>query len=332
MWTTQTRRSFIAAAAATGAAGLLGGRSAFADEGPPEVTSVRLAYDPNICIAPFYIAGELLRTEGFAEVRYVPVRPDVSQLALGEVDFDIGTGPWLLTHMDAGEPMTVLAGLHAGCYELFANEPIRTIRDLRGRRVGVQELGSAGHLYLAIMLRHVGLNPHDDIDWVTSITGNFLELLDSGKIDAFLAFPPEPQELRARGIGRMILSLTLEKPWSQYFCCMVVGHPTLIRDRPMATKRFLRAILKAADLCATEPMTAAQRLVDGKFTSRYDYTVQALSELPYRAWRDYDPEDSLRFYGLRLHEVGMLKSDPQQLIAAGTDWRFLDEIKRELKV
>ena len=43
------------------------------------------------------------------------------------------------------------------------------------------------------------------------------------------------------------------------------------------------------------------------------------------------PEDSLRFYALRLQEVGMIKSNPKRLIADGTDWRFLNELKRELK-
>ncbi len=54
--------------------------------------------------------------------------------------------------------------------------------------------------------------------------------------------------------------------------------------------------------------------------------------MPYRKWREYNPEDTVRFYALRLHEVGMIKSTPQKLIAQGTDWRFLNELKRELKV
>jgi NitT/TauT family transport system substrate-binding protein len=225
----------------------------------------------------------------------------------------------------------VLAGVHAGCYELFAHEPIRTISDLKGKRVGVQSLGSVGHLYLVLMAAHVGLDPHQDIEWVASPTGNFMALFTEGKVDAFLAFPPEPQELRARRVGRMILSLTTDKPWSQYFCCMAAGNRAFVREHPVATKRFLRAILKAADLCATAPETAAQRLVDGKFTPRYDYAFQVLAELPYARWREFDPEDTLRFYALRLHEVGMIKSDPKALIANGTDWRFLNELKRELK-
>ena len=72
-------------------------------------------------------------------------------------------------------------------------------------------------------------------------------------------------------------------------------------------------------------------LVDGGFTERYDYALQTLSGLPYDKWREYDAEDTIRFYALRLHETGFIKSSPQKIIAEGTDWRFLNELKRELK-
>jgi NitT/TauT family transport system substrate-binding protein len=325
----QSRRGFLASLSAAGAAGVLGSRRSFADEPPPEVTTIRLPYDPAICIAPLYIAGDLLRAEGFTDVRYVPW-PNFS-IARGEADFDLQTAAWVASHVDAGDAITALAGVHSGCYELFANEPIRTISDLKGKRVGIQYLGEAAHLYLAIMAAHVGLDPHQDIGWVTSAGGNFMELLAEGKVDAFLAFPPEPQELRSRKIGRMILSLGTDKPWSQYFCCMAVGRRAFVRDHPIATKRFLRAIFKATDICATEPEIAARRLVDGGFTPRLDSALQTMNEVPYDIWREFDPEDTMRFYALRLHEVGMVESSPNKIIAEGTDWRFLNELKRELK-
>jgi NitT/TauT family transport system substrate-binding protein len=93
----------------------------------------------------------------------------------------------------------------------------------------------------------------------------------------------------------------------------------------------LRAILKATDLCATEPDAASRRLVDRGFTARYDYALQTLRENSYDKWREYDAEDTLRFYALRMHDAGFIKSSPQKIIADGTDWRFLNELKRELK-
>jgi NitT/TauT family transport system substrate-binding protein len=80
-----------------------------------------------------------------------------------------------------------------------------------------------------------------------------------------------------------------------------------VHKNPIATKRAMRATLKGADLCAIDPEHAARSLVDQGFTTRYDYAVQTMKEIPYHRWRDYDPEDTVRFYALRLHEAGMIK-------------------------
>jgi len=88
---------------------------------------------------------------------------------------------------------------------------------------------------------------------------------------------------------------------------------------------------KAADICAKEPERVARFLVDGGDAQRYEYALQAMQEIPYKRWRDYDPEDTVRFHALRRHEAGMIKASPQKIIAQGTDWRFLKELKRELK-
>jgi NitT/TauT family transport system substrate-binding protein len=111
---------------------------------------------------------------------------------------------------------------------------------------------------------------------------------------------------------------------------MVLANRGFARKYPVATKRALRAILKAADICAREPERAARLLVDKGYVKNYDHAFQVLKEIPYGRWREYDPEDTVRFHALRLHEVGMIKSSPQKIIAEGTDWRFLNEIKKAL--
>jgi NitT/TauT family transport system substrate-binding protein len=181
------------------------------------------------------------------------------------------------------------------------------------------------------MMAYVGLDPRKDIRWVTHPRAEAKRLLADGKVDAYLGFPPDPQELRAKKIGHVVVNSAVDRPWSQYFCCMATGNREFVRKHPVATKRALRAVLKSADICALEPERAAQTLVDRGFTPRYDYALQTLKDIPYNRWREYDPEDTVRFYALRLHEVGMIKSSPQQIIAQGTDWRFLNELKRKLK-
>ena len=102
-----------------------------------------------------------------------------------------------------------------------------------------------------------------------------------------------------------------------------------MQKHPVATKRALRALLKASNLCALEPQRAAQRIAGRGYN--YDYSLETLKDIPYDKWRDYDAEDTVRFYSLRLHEAKMIKSSPQKILAQGTDWRFFNELKKELK-
>jgi NitT/TauT family transport system substrate-binding protein len=329
----QTRRRILSMASAAALGPVWRAPFVFAGEPALETTTVRFEKTAALCIAPQYLVEDLLRADGFTDVRYISMSPPgvTARVAKGLIDFQTNYAPNFITAIDRGEPITLLTGVMAGCYELFGNENIRSITDLRGKAVGMQALGSIRHILLALMAAHVGLDPSTDIHWVNDDAVKPMELFAQGKIDAFLGFPPEPQALRDRHIGHVLVNSAVDRPWSQYLCCMLAGNPEYVRKYPVATKRVVRAILKATDLCASDPKLAARRLVGGGFTPRYDYALQTLSENPYDRWREYDAEDTIRFYALRLHDTGFIKSAPQQIIAAGTDWRFLDELKRELK-
>jgi NitT/TauT family transport system substrate-binding protein len=318
-----------------GSAGLLGlTPQPVAAEPPPETTKLRLAANPSTCQAPLYLAEQLLYAEGFTDVQYANKESNLASqeaVASGEADISMGFSAPTIILIDKGDPIVFLAGVHVGCLELFGTGQIRAIRDLKGKTVAVIRLGSALHVFLAGMLAYVGLDPRKDIKWVTHPLAESARLLAEGKIDALLAAPPQAQELRAKKIGHVVLNSMMDRPWSQYFCCIPTANREFVRKKPAATKRALRAILKATDICSREPEQVARFMVDKGYTQNYDYAVQALREIPYGKWRDHDPEDTLRFYALRLHEVGMIKSSPQKIIAQGTDWRFLNELKKELE-
>ncbi len=326
-----------------GALGLLPHRAAAQ---PLETTKLRLVKEPSICIAPQYAAEELLRAEGFVDIEYVPTpsepyRPAgtgssmwgdegrVDPVAAGLADLHTGMVGRLIVQIEAGELIRILTGIHAGCFELFSTDRVRSIRELKGRTVAVPGLGSSHYLYVASIAAHVGLDPQKDIKFVTPSVAESARLLAEGAIDAVIGFPPVSQELRAAKIGRVLVDSRVDRPWSQYFCCMLVANRDFVRKHPVATKRAMRAILKANDLCAREPERVAQRLVDWGYAPRHDHALQALKELPYARWRDYDAEDTVRFYTLRLHEARVVRSTPQKIISQGTDLRFLHELKRE---
>jgi NitT/TauT family transport system substrate-binding protein len=331
-----TRREFVSGLTLAGTAGLLGvwTKTAGGAEPPPETTRLRLIRVPTICGAPQYIAEELLRDEGFTDVQYFPKAggADVARaLASGECDLSGLYAAPLIIQVDRGDPITIVGGIHSGCFELFGTERVQAIRDLKGKTVAIIQQGSAEHVFLASMVAYVGMDPRRDVNFAAYPRAEGQRLLAEGKVDAYLGFPPDPQELRERRIGHLVVNSAVDRPWSQYFCCMLAGNREFVRRHPVATKRVLRAILKATNICALEPERVAGSLVDRGLTPRRDWALQSLTSIPYNRWREYDPEDTVRFYALRLREAGMIKSTPQKIIAQGTDWRFLNELKKELK-
>jgi NitT/TauT family transport system substrate-binding protein len=309
-----------------------------AAEPAPEVTTVRLIADEAICLVPQFLSAELLRLEGFTEVEYVRQNYQqyaslASSVAAGEADITGDAAINFAPLLDTRQPVVVLSGLHVGCWELFGGSRVRAIRDLKGKRVPITTSGSEEHLLTSSILAYLGMDARKDVEFVTiPIFDDQVKAFVVGSVDAIFAFPPQPQRLRAEKIGHVIIDAARDRPWTQYFCCMVGANRDFATRNPIATKRALRAILKAADICAQDPQRAARYLVAKGYEPRYEIALDVLSKLPYGHWRDFNPEDTLRFHALRLHEVGMIKSNPNKLIAEGTDWRFLNELKRELKV
>ena len=328
------RRDFLARSAALAGASLLPFSHFARAEPPPEIKKVRFQPDPSICLAPQYLAIELLRLDGFSELPIVDPDPALGPdlIADGHADFGMLDVPGLIPMLDTGKRVVVLAGIHAGCWELFANQRVQAIRDLKGKTVAISAMESSEHIYIASILAYVGMNPKKHVNWtVSGSVPDSMRLFVDGKADAFLGFPPQPQELRAKKIGQVIVNTTQDRPWSQYFCCTVTANKDFVRKYPVATKRVVRAYLKATDICAREPERAARFMADKGYEPRYDIALEVVKAVPYSRWREANPEDSFRFHALRLHEVGMIKSTPQKIITQGTDWRFLNELKKELK-
>jgi NitT/TauT family transport system substrate-binding protein len=331
-----SRREFVRALTLATPATVLGlGRQPAAAEPAPETTTIRIPKVRSVCLAPQYVAEELLRAEGFRDVQYVSLQPGgvpgAMAMGSGQVDIQLNFAAPLVVALEEGAPIVLLAGIHVGCFELIGTDRVKSLKGLQGKSVAIPNERSAQHIFLASIVTQLGLDPSRDIRWVTHPPEEAKRRLADGKIDAFLGFPPDPQELRAKRIGRVLLNSAVDRPWSQYFCCIAAANREFVRKHPVATKRALRAIVKASQVCALEPDRVARVFLDMWQTERAGDVRQAATEIPYGRWRDYNPEETVRYYALRLHEAGMIKSSPQRLIAQGTDWRFLNELKKELK-
>lgn len=330
-----SRRQFIERLGLAAAAGCLGLATVPAQaEPPPETRRIRIAKTGAICMAPHFVAEDLLRGEGFEEVAYVD-RPSLDatekSLAAGEADINVNYALRQIVRLDAGDPVVVLAGIHVGCIELLARDEVRSISELKGKRLAAGRVGSGLPQLAGVVLGQLGLRVPEDVELVARPAAEAIALFRAGKVDAFIGIPPEPQEIRARKPCRVLLDTSRDRPWSQYFCCMLSANREFVGKHPVAAKRVVRALIKAVDLCGSDPDYAARLLVDRGHSPNYDYARDTLRGIPYRAWREFNPEDALRFYALRLREAGVIRSNPKKLIAEGADWHILNEIRSELK-
>lgn len=332
------RREFMKRTALTGAAAYLGLDSsiAVASEPPPETKTIRIRQWRPSCWAPMHVAEPLLYEEGFTDVQYVSAPGPEYPKLLEDAAVDISPEFSALSMYNIEKqnpPVKFLAGLHVGCYALVGSERVNSVRDLKGKTVWAGDLKYNGpHIFFSAIVSYVGLDPRTDINYAWVKKNEAMELFKNGKIDAFISFPPGPQELMAKNVGHLLLDTNIDKPWSQYFCCMVNGHSDFVKNNPIATKRAIRAIMKANDIVARDPQYALQILQKKGIwkASETKYILQALKEIPYSKWRDYNPEDTIRFYALRLHDVGIINSPPDEFIAKYTDWSFLNSMKDEL--
>ncbi len=303
-------------------------------DGPLETTTIRtFALPPANCIAAQYMAERFLREEGFTDVQYPPFSPKdaFDRFANGETDFQLGYPAFLIPMIANGAPLTMLGGVHLGCWQVVATGDIKTMRDFKGKTVSIIGTNFTDGIFLAMTLKNVGLDLNKDVNVVHHPPSEYARLLSSGEIDGVVVTPPLSTDLRAKGVGNVVINSVTDPPWSNYYCCAPIVHRGWMEKHPVAAKRALRAMLRGADALVKDPDGTARVMVDRGYTNNYDYTCDILKELPYNVWRDYDPADSVRFYALRLKEAGILKSTPDEILERGTDFRYFKQLQKELQ-
>ena len=308
---------------------------------PPETTTVRFV-SPAACDPPTALAKAFLLEEGFTKVDYVRVPVTTTEwLTADKADFHSGYANFIVANVDAGLPILALGGIHPGCFELFAVPGIATISDLRGRTVAVNAKNQSDQFYgfFAILLSYVGV-ALTEVNFV-EIGPDVNALRDAfvdGRSEAFIAPAASGPTLRRnpKNPGKVILDTTMDKPWSQYYCCQLVANRDWARRYPIATKRVTRAVLRAADLVTKDRAGAAHQFVAGGFLSPTpaatdeDIVNEVIRDLSYD-WRDLDPEETLRFFALRLADAKLVKLSSQQIIAQGSDFAYMRQLRSELK-
>ncbi|HEY6228636.1 MAG TPA: ABC transporter substrate-binding protein [Verrucomicrobiae bacterium] len=248
---------------------------------------IRVGYIGLTCEAPIFTAVEkgFFKEEGL-DVELVKCQwsqyKDV--LALGGFDITHHLVMYFLKPLEQGLDVKFTGGIHRGCLRVQAGTKgnIRTVKDLKGKRIGVPGMGTPPFIFANRVLGANGIDPSTDVTWINYPAGELGLALDKGDVDAVADSEPIGSMLLAQGKVRNVADQATDAPYDQEYCCAVIVNGRFLKANPKATAAATRALLKAAKWVNTNPAAAAKLSVEGKYlASTVEQNAVAISHLRY---------------------------------------------------
>jgi NitT/TauT family transport system substrate-binding protein len=257
------------------------------DSKSPPTNKVRVGYVGITCEAPIFTAVEkgFFKEEGL-DVSLVKCdwKNYKDVLALGGYDVTHHLVMYFLKPIEQGLDVKFTGGIHRGCLRVQApvKSNIQSVKDLRGKRIGVPGMGTPPFIFANRVLGANGIDPAKEIDWKVFPTGELGLALDKGEVDAIADSEPIGSMLVAQGKVRNIADQAADLPYSEEYCCAVLVNGKFLNRNPKAAAGATRALLRAAKWVETNPAAAAKLSVEGKYlASTADQNTFAISHLRY---------------------------------------------------
>jgi NitT/TauT family transport system substrate-binding protein len=192
-----------------------------------------------------------LREEGF-DAEVIVISGPVANVALasGDTDYFSGFGSALRAILQ-GLPLRIVACYRPTPHFMLQSRPeFKTVKDLKGKTIGVTAFGGGPDLVGRLIIKHFGLDPDKDVKFIAggSSEGRLIRM-QQGLLDATMASVPADYLGRKMGFPIIVRSEDLfTYPFSG-----VTTHIKKIKDKPDEVKRVIRAGIKANQLHAGEP-------------------------------------------------------------------------------
>jgi NitT/TauT family transport system substrate-binding protein len=285
--------------------------------------------DGALCGAPIYIANEqgFFAEEGF-DVELISADTESRKIGLNNGTIPIVNGDFqFFPSIEEGVNVKVVDGLHKGCIKLVVNPDsnIKTASDLKGKKIGVDEIGGTPHQVASVWLEQAWISALPESGEVTFLPfsdGNLeLEALRKGDIDVAAMWDPLASVAEKAGNVKVILDIAKDAPFAGKYCCFLYASSKLIDESPEEVAALLRAYRKAQDWIALNPEAAVDVIIAGKYSAIEDkeLAVELISCYEYPSEHDHAQADSagavkadVQYFAAQLHNIGYLKSDPAQ--------------------
>ncbi|MDR3091822.1 MAG: ABC transporter substrate-binding protein [Clostridiales bacterium] len=284
----------------------------------------------SLCNAPTYIAYEkgFFAEEGF-DVTLISSNAENSKLGLSNGTIPIVNGDFqFFPSIEEGVNMKVVDGLHNGCIKLLVpkDSAISGVNDLKGKKVGVDEIGGTPHQVAAVWLEKNGISakPADgEVQFLPFDDGNLeIEALNKGEIDVAAVWDPFGSVQEKTGNYKVILDISTDEPFAGRYCCFLYASGKIAEEKPDEIAALLRAYHKAQDWIAENPEEAVKIIIDGKYSAIEDeeLAAQLLGHYEYpteseHAMNTRDVGADVLYFATQLHDIGYLKTDPEDFTA-----------------
>ena len=281
---------------------------------------VRVGYIGLTCEASIFAAVEngFFKEEGLdIELVKCDWKTYKDSLALGSYDFTQHLVMYFLKPIEQGLDVKFLGGVHTGCLrvQVATNSPIKSLAELRGKRIGVPGMGTPPFIFATRALSNAGLNPTKDVEWKVYPPAEQGLAIDKGQVDAVANAEPIGSMLIGNGKVRNLADQAKDAPYNTEYCCEVVANGKWLSKNPQTAAAATRALLKGAKWVQTNPTAAAKMAVEKKYlAANPELNAIAISRLNYlpsvgRA------ESSVRTAADEMKKAGMLSptTDPAEL-------------------
>ena len=248
---------------------------------------IRVGYVGITCEAPIFSAVEkgFFKEEGL-DVSLVKCEwanyKDV--LALGGFDITHHLVMYFLKPIEQGLDVKFTGGIHRGCLRVqaAANGNIKTVADLRGKRIGVPGMGTPPFIFANRVLGANGIDASKDVTWRVFPAGELGLALDKREVDAVADSEPIGSLLLAQGKVRNVADQAADAPYKDEYCCAVIVNGKFLKANPKAAAAATRALLKGAKWVEANPAAAARLSVEKKYlASNPELNTVAISHLRY---------------------------------------------------
>lgn len=283
--------------------------------------------DGSLCGAPIYIAYEngYFAEEGF-DVNLISADAETKKIGLNNGTIPIVNGDFqFFPSIEEGVNVSVVDGLHNGCIKLVVlpDSDINTVEDLKGKKIGVDEIGGTPYQVTSVWLENAGISAaaaDGEVTFLPYSDGNLeLAALQSGEIDVAAVWDPFGSVAEKEGTGRVIFDLTTAEGFAEKYCCFLYASDKILAENPEEIAALLRAYQKAQDWIAKNPEEAVQIIIDGKYSSIEDeeLAVELIKSYCYPTYEDreadtHNVKEEVQYFAQALYDIGYLSTDPAE--------------------